>query len=666
MTNSAADNTEQVKIKKVKKKGPLRLEAIIPIAIIIGLTSLYFKLFFDSNLASGLEYAGSVVHGAEVNIDDIDTSFFGASIKIVNIQVTDKEDPKFNMFQIGEVSSQLVWDALLRGKFVVENSAVKNIAFKSLRKNPGKVLKSEERGSEAIKKLEDGILNQSKEEFQGNILGDLASVLSGGGAKDQLDAIKETLVVEKTIDEMSADLDKKEVEWKNSIESLTQKEELDSIRNEIKNIKVDKKKPWEAVKQIKPLVGKVKSKTEEFKKVSSEIKTMYDKYGDTIKNLDKLAEQDMKNLQDRMKIPDIDVADFSMGLFGKLFQEKVASIRKYTALAEEYLPKSVTDEAKAQAKEAKKAMNDAAKGKKAPAKATTAETSKKLIPPKRGKGENISFPITTGYPLFWLKKAEISSKSSASEFSGDVEGTLTNFTTEPKIVGKPAHIKLAGNFPKQGISGFSSDIFLRSEDGAYTKDISATVEKFPVDGMELSKSESLEFGFKKASGKSKLKAIVKGNQAQVALNNWFNNIEYQVDTKNEHVKDILTRVVEGIPVVSVDANATGEWKKLNWRVSSNLGKELSKGIKREVKGKIDREKEKYRKMVEDKYGPKKKKLMAKYEKIKAKMDKLIGSKKKAVDDSGNQALNDIKNKEKSGVETKAKDKAKKLLKKFKF
>jgi len=665
MTESVADNSKQVKIKKVKKKGPLRIEAIVPIAIIIVLSSLYFKLFFDSNLASGLEYAGSVVHGAEVNIDDIDTSILGASISIKDIQVTDKENPEYNMIQIGEISSKLLWDALLRGKLVVESSGIKNIAFKSKRKSPGKVLKSEERGSEALKKLESGILDQSKEEFQGNILGDLAAVLGGGGAKGQLDAIKETLVVEKTIDEMSADLDKKEVEWKNSIDSLTQKEDLDSIRNEIKNIKIDKKKPWEAVKKVKPLVKKVKTKTDEFRRVSSEIKTMYNKYGDTIKNLDELAEQDMKAIQSRMKLPDVDVADFSMGLFGKLFQEKVASIRKYTALAEEYLPKSVTDEAKAQAKEVKKSVNDAAKGKKAPTKAT-AETSKKLIPPKRGKGENVRFPITTGYPLFWLKKAEVSSKSSASEFSGDIEGTLTNFTTEPKIVGKPAHIKLAGNFPKQGISGFSSDIFLRSENNAYTKDISATVQSFPVDGMELSKSENLEFGFKKASGKSVLKAIVKGDQAQVALNNWFSNIDYQVDTKNEHVKDILTRVVQGIPVVSVNANAHGPWKKLNWKVSSNLGKELSKGVKREVKGKIDREKAKYRKMVEDKYGPKKKKLMAKYNKIKAKMDKLLNSKKKAVDDTGKQALNDVKNKEKSGTTNKVKDKAKKLLKKFKF
>jgi uncharacterized protein (TIGR03545 family) len=665
MTESAADQNK-VKVKKNKKKGPLRIEAIVPIVIIIALTSVYFKLFFDSNLASGLEYAGSVVHGAEVNIDDIDTSILGASIIIKNIQVTDKENPEYNMIKIEEISSKLVWDALLRGKFVVDSSAIKNVAFKSKRKNTGKILKSEERGSLALKKLEDGILDQSKEEFQGNILGDLASVLGGGSSKAQIEAIKETLVVEKTIDEVSADLDKKEEEWKQSIDSLTQKEELDSIRNEIKNIKVDKKKPWKAFKQVKPLVKKIKTKTEEFKRVSSEIKTMYNKYGDTIKNLDKLAEQDMKAIQGRMKLPDLDVADFSMGLFGKLFQEKVASIRKYTALAEEYLPKSVTDEAKAQAKEVKKSVNDAAKGNKAPAKTADIETNKKLIPSKRGKGENIRFPITTGYPLFWLKKAEVSSKSSASEFSGDIQGSLTNFTTEPEIVGKPAHIQLAGSFPKQGISGFSSDVYLRSENGAYTKDISATVESFPVDGMELSKSESLEFGFKKASGKTKLKAIVKGEEAQVALNNWFSNIDYQVDTKNEHVKDILTRVVQGIPVVSVNANATGPWKKLNWKVGSNLGKELSRGVKREIKGKIDREKDKYKKMVEDKYGPKKNKLMAKYNKIKAKMDKLLNNKKNSVDDAGNKALSDVKNKEKSGTQSKVKDKAKKLLKKFKF
>jgi uncharacterized protein (TIGR03545 family) len=665
MTESVADQNK-VNSKNIKKKSPLRIEAIVPIVIIVALTTAYFKLFFDSNLASGLEYTGSVVHGAEVNIDDIDTSILGASISIKNIQVTDKDNPDYNLIQIEEISSKLIWDALLRGKFVVDTSAIKNVTLKSKRNRPGRILKSEERGSKALKKIEDGILDQSKEEFQGNILGDLASVLGGGNSKDQLKAIKETLVVEKTIDEMSVDLDSKETEWKQSIDSLTQRKEIDLIRSDIKNIKIDKKKPWKAIKQIKPLVKKIKTKTNEFKRVSSEIKTLYNKYGDTIKNLDKLAEQDLKAIQGRMKLPDLDVTDFSMGLFGKLFQNKVASIRKYTALAEEYLPKSVTDEAKAQAIEVKKSVSNSVKGKNVPQKTTIAETRKKLIPPKRGKGENVSFPITTGYPLFWLKKAEVSSKSSVSEFSGDVQGSLTNFTTEPEIVGLPAHIQLSGNFPMQGIKGFSSDIYLRFVNGTYTKDISAIVESFPVDGMELSKSDSLEFGFRKASGKTKLKAFVKGKQAQVSLNNWFSNIVYAVETKNAHVKDILNRVVQGIPVVSVNANATGPWKKLNWKVGSNLGKELSRGVKRELKGKIDQEKDKYRMMIENKYGDKKKKLMSKYNKIKAKMDSLLNSKNKYVDEASKQALSDVKNKEKSGVQSKVQEKAKKLLKKFKF
>ena len=665
MTESAADQNK-VNSKNIKKKGPLRLEAIVPIVIIVALTSAYFKLFFDSNLASGLEYAGSVVHGAEVNIEDIDTSILAASISIKNIQITDKDSPDYNLIQIEEITSKLVWDALLRGKFVVDTSAIKNVALKSKRNKPGRILKSEERGSKTLKKLEDGILDQSKEEFQGNILGDLASVLGGGNSKDQLNAIKETLVVEKTIDEMSADLDSKEVEWKQSIDSLTQRKELDSIRSDIKNIKIDKKKPWKAIKEIKPLIKKIKTKTNEFKRVSSEIKTLYNKYGDTIKNLDKLAEQDMKAIQGRMKLPDLDVTDFSMGLFGKLFQNKVASIRKYTALAEEYLPKSVTDEAKAQAIEVKNSVSHAVKVKNVPQKTTKAETRKKLIPPKRGKGENVSFPITTGYPLFWLKKAVVSSKSSVSEFSGDVQGSLTNFTTEPEIVGLPAHIQLSGNFPTQGVTGFSSDIYLRFENGTYTKDISAMVESFPVDGMELSKSDSLEFGFRKASGKTKLKAIVKNKQAQVSLNNWFSNIDYAVETKNVHVKDILNRVVQGIPVVSVNANASGPWKKLKWKVGSNLGKELSRGVKRELKGKIDQEKNKYRLMIENKYGEKKNKLMSKYNKIKAQMDRLLNSKNKSVDEASKQALSDVKNKEKSGVQSKVQEKAKKLFKKFKF
>ena len=42
-----------------KRKGPIRFEAIVPIAIIVGLVAAYFVLFFDMHLRMGIEYAAT-------------------------------------------------------------------------------------------------------------------------------------------------------------------------------------------------------------------------------------------------------------------------------------------------------------------------------------------------------------------------------------------------------------------------------------------------------------------------------------------------------------------------------------------------------------------------------------------------------------------------------
>ena len=38
-----------------KKQGPIRFEAVLPLAIVVGLIALYFTLFFDAHLRHGLE-----------------------------------------------------------------------------------------------------------------------------------------------------------------------------------------------------------------------------------------------------------------------------------------------------------------------------------------------------------------------------------------------------------------------------------------------------------------------------------------------------------------------------------------------------------------------------------------------------------------------------------
>ena len=183
-------NSTDKKEKKVKKKGPIRFEAIIPISIILVLTGLYFHFFFDSHLKAGLEWTGTQIHGAEVNIKSIKTSFFRAHFRLDGLQVTDKEQPEQNLVELESIRFGMLWDALLRAKVVINEAALENIQIYTKRDSPGEVLPKpteEEAKNSIVAKSQKAILDQAKADYDQNILGDVANLLGGGGSsKDQL------------------------------------------------------------------------------------------------------------------------------------------------------------------------------------------------------------------------------------------------------------------------------------------------------------------------------------------------------------------------------------------------------------------------------------------------------------------------------------------------
>ena len=117
------DNNTPADTKELEKsKGPIRFEAIVPIAIVCAATYFYFALLFDLHLRKGIEWTASYVHGAEVNVAKLHTSFLRGTFRMTGLQVTDKEEPTRNLIVIGDIRFGFLWDALLRAKFVVEDA----------------------------------------------------------------------------------------------------------------------------------------------------------------------------------------------------------------------------------------------------------------------------------------------------------------------------------------------------------------------------------------------------------------------------------------------------------------------------------------------------------------------------------------------------------------
>lgn len=572
--------TTAAPVKKKKPKGPIRYEAIIPVLIISALTWLYFSIYFDRHLKALVEYVGTQANGAEVNVDGIRTSFITGTFDLDRLQVTDVEIPTHNSLEVGNVHFGFLWDALLRAKFVVEESSINNIQLMSKRSSPGRVLPPSPAKPSKMEALQAQVINQVKNKYGGNVLGDVIALLEGGDPKEQLEKIRGELKSEARIKAMAADVNSKKEFWDGKVKELSDTSKLKEVETQIAAIRSEKNflKQAEGAKKLNDLLKDIQKQYKEIEKSSKQLQSEVKTLASYPKEVEKLVKEDVDSLKNRFQIPKIDFKDMAMHLFAGEFADKIAKARKYQALAKEYLPEKKEKE--------------------------------EVIPPKRSEGKSYQFPITTGYPLFWLKKAAISSKGTADSYSGDVAGVLTNVTTHPKQIKKPVVLDLQGNFPASKIMGVKAVLT-----ADFTRDIGKQsaliqVNSFAVPEKMFVNDKNMKFGFLNANGSSTISASLEGEKVNMSWVSAMAQPKFLIETKNKLAHEILTNVVNGIPVINLDGRATGTFADLNMDISSNLGTELSQGFSREIGAKLTEAQAKLTAMVDEKINQPKAELMS--------------------------------------------------------
>lgn len=635
-------NAAETQVKTKKSKGPIRFEAIVPFAIVVALVIIYFKLFFDSHLRRAIEFGGYHANGAEVNVADVNTSFWRLSFELRGLQVTNPENPSKNTLEIGRIHSRLLWDALLRFKFIVPEAGIEGVKTWSDRKKVGKVKPPEksDSGPGLVDDAKNRGLEVAKQKFQGNALGDLAGVAGGADIGSTLGNIEGQLKSKAYIEQISAELKGKEQEWKQKIDSLPKTQELNDLKARIQNIKINTSNLAElqkGIQEVDRLAKEANAKIGNVNGVISSLQADVDKYTKAIQQVEQLVREDEKMLMDRLKVPSLDPKDLAGALFGPKFTQTLAQVEKYMRLARKYAPPKKTPEQKA------------------------AAAAEKIVPPPRGLGENYQFGKPNSYPLFWLQKATIST-SFTGEQAGGMKGLLTDLTSDPPAVGRPTILDIKGDLPEQKLEDVQLKVVIDHVTTVAKESVLLRVGGFPVEGQMLSNTEDVKLGFQKANGSSQLKIDLEDEGVNVAFNNAIQNIDYISGAKNEHVADILQSVTRDIPRVTLDASAVGTWADLRMDLRSNLGEELQKGFSRALQAKIDEAKAKVNEVIEKQIGPQKAQLTKQFDEIKTKYLGQAEKSKGEVTQIENQAKSKATGAQSSG-QKQAEDKAKQEIQK---
>jgi len=640
--NQAPPSTEKPK----KKKGPIRTEAVIPFAIVVALTWGYFHFFFDMHLKKTFEFAGYHLLGAEVDIDKLETSFIKGTFRVQGVEVTNAEKPSHNMVKVGDIRFGVLWDALLRAKFVVDEMAVEQIEIDVPRKSPGRVKPvdpdSGESKESAVDKVKDKALDTVESKYEKNALGDLAAILGGTSSEEQLGKIEASLPSKARLKEMEAEYQEKSKKWQEKIQSLPKAQEIQSLGDRLGKVKTkDFKSPQELQQSLTEIDTIVKEADAKYKLVQStgnDLNSDVKALDQGLKDLDAMVRKDIKDLEARFKIPSLDAKSLSKSIFYPYMAPYLAKFNRYKGLAEKYVPPNLMK------------------------KGADKSTPDNIQPRPRDQGVTYEFTHGKSYPLFWVKKVSVSSKASASQYSGNLKGLITDITSNQPLIGLPTVAKLEGDFPGMQVSGFLGKLTLDN-----TKEISRIAYEFgvgsyPLAGKELVQSPDVQLAFKQANGSVQSHGQLIGlKDFSFELNNQFKNVDYQITSKTPAAEEILKAIFASLPPITLEVDGAGVLPGISMNINSNLGPELGKGFERQLQAKIAEARAKLQAFVDQEVGKNKAKLEADFNKAKAQVE---GEVKKLQDQLNTEkakgegkitaAKKDAENQAKKGLESEVK------------
>jgi uncharacterized protein (TIGR03545 family) len=626
--------------KKKKSKGPIRFEAIIPIAIIFALFFAYFKFFFDHHLKMGIEFGGTYANGAEVNVGSLTTSFINASLDVRNIEVTNKEKPIENIIQLGAIQFKATWAGLLRGKVIIPLASIQDIMINTPRKRPGRVLPVKKSSESSMESIKGTALAETQKALDGNIFGDIAAVAQGTDYKDKLKEMENELKSKQFMAKMEVELKEKEKLWKERIEKLPNKEEFKAIEERVKALKIDGKDPAAliaAIGEIDKIYKEVDSKVKAVKDSKDNLNADMKLYKNLYSDIKGYIEQDIKDLEGKLGIPSLDAKDLAMRVFGRQFSKEIQRVEKYMRVAREYMPPPKKP------------------GEKPP----------ELTPRQREVGKDYRFPKVGYYPKFWIAKAHVNSKATTNGFSGTIGGEIIDITNDQKSLGRPLQLKLSGEFPHSNIFNVLIHGIIDHTTDSPKETGKITVGAFPLKDIKLSDSKDVTFGFAQAQGASELTIALENETVDINFGASFDKINYLIEAEKAKVKEILTGVANGLGALKVSGRAHGQWKSLDLDVSSNIGERLQDALKQEFNKQVAELKQKLREEVNKKVDAEKEKLLGKVKEFEEKFGVSLKSKEDAIA-SLKQKLEEEKDKAKKKQGQKLEDAGKKLLKGIKL
>lgn len=610
------------------KENLFRKKVWIPSVVFVSIAGFYKMYYLDMHLKSGLIKGLEMVNGAQVDIASLKTTYFPLRLTIKGLALTDKNDPQWNKIVIGNIDFKLDKSALWRGKFIIDFGKVEGIDSKVKRASPGWVKKEE--------------VEVKKEISMKDVFRPVVEMLENfDPVKDIKNFKKEDLKTVQVIEGLKLDIAQQKEKWNNLSNVIPT--DWSQEQQVIKNIKLSVDNPIEIPKKIQEIKDLITASQEKIKKAKDGIegiKKDIGGYEDKFKSIEDSIKEDRKFVESKLKIPDLDLKEIALGLFGNEIKSRIHLAMGYYQKFSPYLNKGKSE--KDSSKEVKKV---------------------------RSIGERYQFSNEEKWPFFWTREISINSPRKTGEDNHFV-GKIYNITSDQKVLGLKTSVHLESNLPKYKIFSikfhFENDALQDPSKNMLTFNVNKLLEeKIALSSSDMLKVDLLE-------GETLVITSFMISEMKIDGNLELNLIEskFQVESPKDLVKKIMEEVLSTAKAIKIKANVKGFITNPEISLESNISEKIKEGFNKALSSQMQLAKEAVDKFINESIEKEKSKLLGQFQDVKGQLLKSLNLKDKNAMDIQNWSQDYLKNaleeiKKGTGKEI-VKDKLKDLKDKIKF
>ncbi|MDH5445596.1 MAG: TIGR03545 family protein [Gammaproteobacteria bacterium] len=603
----------------------IRWKGLIGFTLAVVVLALFYILFIDSIIRNSIEYAGTRMVGAKVELAEVDFKFSPMGMKLGRLQVTNPDVPMQNIIDIKQIRFNMDSLNILRRKVLINEMRVEGVQFHTARKTSGAIKKA------ASPKPKPRPATDGKKKETGLAMPDIKipNVDEIMGREE----IKTIGMAEKFKTDSQVSQDR----WKKIVHDMPDEKRVDEHKARLDKIKQtntkDIKALADAIEDLKRLKKDIKSDMSYVDNSRNKISGDLGQLNKDFKALKSSPEDEYRRLTSKYSVTAGSVGNISQLLFG-------GEAKKYTNMAMGWYKKI----------EPYMAYVDFSGGKEPQV--------------DRHKGLDIRFKEYNPQPDFLIKVAHASFETDKGRFSGKI----MDITGEQDITRKPVSLRFSGNKMKGIGSILLTGSFNHIDPSSKKDQINFTLSQYALNKYRLIDREDMTIYLDKAKSDLKLVASRVNDNIQADFRSHVHSIQYNNTASGNEMAMMFLSSINKTRDFNIYGKLRGTFDNYSTKVSSDLDNRLRANMGEHINRRLAG----FRKQLRDKIQQKARQPIDEAEKKLKDLNSMVKNdiaiRKARLTHQYNSVVDEEKRKQKekkARLKNKAEDKLKNLFNKYK-